>query len=171
MPTPTCESLPHLLLSGYDWLPSFPYTEMSLSYCHWVFCGPPLLTPLLVSRFMINIGQEEGDINLNFNVNFDENLITLKTLKGDQPGNEKKLPRFTFMKGQWFEVRPSVFVSPRHQVPSLRVPCFIVTCLEEHSKILVPQFQGRGWCTGGWALDNSVTGQTAGMCGVWAAGA
>uniref|UniRef100_A0A3B3RRP3 Galectin n=1 Tax=Paramormyrops kingsleyae TaxID=1676925 RepID=A0A3B3RRP3_9TELE len=88
-------------------------------------------------RFTINIGHGEGDIALNFSVKFDSKRVVMKTLQGGSGSHEKALDSFPFEKGQVFKVRPSVFVSPRYQVPFLRVSQY-----SSHSK-LSNHFSGR----------------------------
>uniref|UniRef100_A0A3B3QRH8 Galectin n=1 Tax=Paramormyrops kingsleyae TaxID=1676925 RepID=A0A3B3QRH8_9TELE len=67
--------------------------------------------PLPPPRFTINIGHGEGDVALNFNVDFNSKRVVMKTLQGGSGSHEKTLDSFPFDKGQVFKVRPSVFVN------------------------------------------------------------
>ncbi|XP_072568916.1 galactose-binding lectin l-1-like [Paramormyrops kingsleyae] len=55
-------------------------------------------------RFTINIGHEEGDVALNFNVDFVGKRVVMKTLQGGSGSHEKTLECFPFDKGQVFKV-------------------------------------------------------------------
>ncbi|XP_072568915.1 galactose-binding lectin l-1-like [Paramormyrops kingsleyae] len=55
-------------------------------------------------RFTINIGHGEGDVALNFNVDFNSKRVVMKTLQGGSGSHEQTLDSFPFDKGQVFKV-------------------------------------------------------------------